>query len=123
MSESSARAETVARRSAFPRKHTHFLLGLGPALITGAADDDFPGRGNADSVLAASPELMTAAAHAPLRFTPRVEPSDVVFSGVPGAGLAVRRIVHSAQLLDQAGVLLRTLPIYGAHELPSFLLA
>jgi Mn2+/Fe2+ NRAMP family transporter len=40
MSESSVKAETVARRSAFPRKHIDFLLRLGPGLITGAADDD-----------------------------------------------------------------------------------
>jgi NRAMP (natural resistance-associated macrophage protein)-like metal ion transporter len=40
MSESLVKAETVARRSASPRKHIHFLLRLGPGLITGAADDD-----------------------------------------------------------------------------------
>jgi NRAMP (natural resistance-associated macrophage protein)-like metal ion transporter len=40
MSESSLKAEAVARRPGFPRKHIHFLLRLGPGLITGAADDD-----------------------------------------------------------------------------------
>ncbi len=40
MSESSGKAETAARRSGFARKHVHFLLRLGPGLITGAADDD-----------------------------------------------------------------------------------
>jgi NRAMP (natural resistance-associated macrophage protein)-like metal ion transporter len=40
MSESLLKAETVARRSGSPRKHIHFLLRLGPGLITGAADDD-----------------------------------------------------------------------------------
>src|SRR5579863_3876930 len=40
MSESSVKAETVAQRTGFPKKHIHFLLRLGPGLITGAADDD-----------------------------------------------------------------------------------
>ncbi len=40
MSESSVKAETVARLRGSPRKHIHFLLRLGPGLITGAADDD-----------------------------------------------------------------------------------
>ena len=40
MSESTVKAETAARLRASPRKHSHFLLRLGPGLITGAADDD-----------------------------------------------------------------------------------
>jgi NRAMP (natural resistance-associated macrophage protein)-like metal ion transporter len=40
MSESTVKAETAARLRDSPRKHSHFLLRLGPGLITGAADDD-----------------------------------------------------------------------------------
>jgi len=40
VTNSSGKAETPARRASFPRKHIHFLLRLGPGLITGAADDD-----------------------------------------------------------------------------------
>jgi hypothetical protein len=39
------------------------------------------------------------------------------------ARLAMRRVVPLAHLLDEAGVLFRTFPVYGSHELPSFLLA
>jgi NRAMP (natural resistance-associated macrophage protein)-like metal ion transporter len=40
VTNSSGKAETPARHASFPRKHIHFLLRLGPGLITGAADDD-----------------------------------------------------------------------------------
>jgi NRAMP (natural resistance-associated macrophage protein)-like metal ion transporter len=40
VTKSAGKAETAARRSGFPKKHIHFLLRLGPGLITGAADDD-----------------------------------------------------------------------------------
>jgi len=40
MSESSVKAETAVRLRSSPRKPIHFLLRLGPGLITGAADDD-----------------------------------------------------------------------------------
>jgi NRAMP (natural resistance-associated macrophage protein)-like metal ion transporter len=40
MSESSVRTETTGQRPGRHRKPIHFLLRLGPGLITGAADDD-----------------------------------------------------------------------------------
>jgi len=39
------------------------------------------------------------------------------------ARLAMRRVVPLAHLLDEAGVFVRTFPVYRSHELPSFLLA
>lgn len=40
MNKSAAKAETAPRRPDLRKKHIHFLLRLGPGLITGAADDD-----------------------------------------------------------------------------------
>jgi len=40
MPEPSVRAETMAQTASRPARHVHFLLRLGPGLITGAADDD-----------------------------------------------------------------------------------
>jgi Mn2+/Fe2+ NRAMP family transporter len=40
MSEPSVKAEPIERHRGRPGKHLHFLLRLGPGLITGAADDD-----------------------------------------------------------------------------------
>jgi hypothetical protein len=39
------------------------------------------------------------------------------------ANLAVRGFIVAAQLCDEAAMLLRTLAIDGAHQLPAFLLA
>jgi NRAMP (natural resistance-associated macrophage protein)-like metal ion transporter len=40
MPEPSVKAETMAQTASRPARHVHFLLRLGPGLITGAADDD-----------------------------------------------------------------------------------